>query len=392
MESWIFQGGYPLVTVEAAGPTSVTLRQTRFAFNDVEPAQWHIPVIIKAGTGDGVTDHRVLLSDASVELELGHDVEWINANADGSGFYRVRYVGDLADAALSHIDRLDAIERYGLVDDAWAAFVADQSSLTDVIDVLAALAASEDDVSVWQRIAGVAGAIHRHLDEPAKAPFAERAIGWATAALERLPATDDDRRNQVRARLFGLAGALGHEESIVAARTMVAEGADPEHLAAAIGVVASHGSAADFAGYVQAMKAAATPQEERRYMFALAAFPGDDELTQLLALIDAGDVRSQDAPFVLGRAVANHHQGITAWTHVRDNWDDLSERFPHNSIVRMVSGVESLADEAVAAEVVAFFADHPLPQAGKTLDQHLERMQVNVGVRRRIRAEASSAI
>jgi hypothetical protein len=35
------------------------------------------------------------------------------------------------------------------------------------------------------------------------------------------------------------------------------------------------------------------------------------------------------------------------------------------------------------ADVQRFFAEHPIPQAAKTLDQHLERQRVNAALRAR---------
>jgi puromycin-sensitive aminopeptidase len=45
--------------------------------------------------------------------------------------------------------------------------------------------------------------------------------------------------------------------------------------------------------------------------------------------------------------------------------------------------VRVLTDATVAADVQAFFAEHPIHQAAKTLDQILERQRVNVALRAR---------
>ena len=49
----------------------------------------------------------------------------------------------------------------------------------------------------------------------------------------------------------------------------------------------------------------------------------------------------------------------------------------------MVDSVKLLTDERVAADVQAFFAEHPIEQAAKTLDQILERQRVNAALRSR---------
>ena len=59
------------------------------------------------------------------------------------------------------------------------------------------------------------------------------------------------------------------------------------------------------------------------------------------------------------------------------------EKFPQNSIPRMVGGIRSLSTPVIAEEIRDFFAQHPIPQGQLTLEQHLEKMTVNVALRAR---------
>jgi hypothetical protein len=88
----------------------------------------------------------------------------------------------------------------------------------------------------------------------------------------------------------------------------------------------------------------------------------------------------------------NRERGKDAWDFVRRNWATLLDRFPSNTIVRMAEGVRALSDPAVAQDVLAFFAEHPLPQATKTMAQHLERLRVNVAFREREHAALGAAL
>ena len=95
------------------------------------------------------------------------------------------------------------------------------------------------------------------------------------------------------------------------------------------------------------------------------------------------EVKTQNGPFLLNVCIANRRHGAQAWAFVRDHWEEANARFPSNTIVRMVSSVRLLTDPAVAADVQAFFAEHPIEQATKTLDQVLERQRINVALRAR---------
>ncbi|MFM8827120.1 MAG: ERAP1-like C-terminal domain-containing protein, partial [Actinomycetota bacterium] len=97
----------------------------------------------------------------------------------------------------------------------------------------------------------------------------------------------------------------------------------------------------------------------------------------------SGDVKSQDAPFLLARSIGNKYHGHIAWAAVQENWKLANDTFPGNSIVRMISTVTTLNTAANEAQVSAFFSEHPIPQAAKTLEQVLERQKVNVALRTR---------
>ena len=159
----------------------------------------------------------------------------------------------------------------------------------------------------------------------------------------------------------------------------------PELVAAATSVVASTGGADDFDRLFDAYKNASTPQDELRHLYALAEFDDEALLLRTCELCFGGDVKTQNAPFVLRSCIANRRHGAAAWTYVRQRWDDATASFPDNSIVRMVDSVKLLTDPPVVADVQGFFAEHPIPQAAKTLDQILERQRVNAAANARER-------
>ena len=58
----------------------------------------------------------------------------------------------------------------------------------------------------------------------------------------------------------------------------------------------------------------------------------------------------------------------------------------------MIGTVTTLTDEPVAADVQAFFAEHPIEQAAKTLDQILERQRINTAVKAREKDRFAAAL
>ena len=72
-----------------------------------------------------------------------------------------------------------------------------------------------------------------------------------------------------------------------------------------------------------------------------------------------------------------------AFEFVRRNWAQINEVFPRNTISRTIETVKTLDRPADVAQAQAFFSEHPVEQAAKTLEQILERQQVNADVRSR---------
>ena len=421
MDTWIFQGGFPLLEVELLHddwkwPEPVLrISQRRFGYAGdtgageadepteaaFEAARWQVPVIFsletppQAGEAEGiVTFEKALLDGDSIDVALEEAPVWVFANTEGTGFYRVHYSAELLEALAANAQRaLSPIERYTLVDDAWASVVAGAATTPEFLDLVRRFA-DEDDLSVWERIIGALVFLDRLVDGDARTALQAAVRGLASPALARLgpepTVGDGDRTRELRGALFDVLGILGADDTVRSqARDLLARhhaepgSVDPSLAAAAVAVVAATGDAADFDDFVARFGAATNPQDEQRYLYALCAFDDADLVDRLCAMTLTDAIRTQNAPYVLGRAMTNRNHGPRAWQFVQDHWDEINERFPSNSIVRMLDGVRSLHRPEVAGSVFAFFEAHEVPQGDKTLAQHLERLAVNVALRGR---------
>jgi puromycin-sensitive aminopeptidase len=399
MESWIFQRGYPVVSVTGRDERGIALAQHRFRFGTPaadDATTWFVPVRARVQGPSGEREVRLLLDGATGVLPVAADEDIVTLNVEGSGFYRVQLDGAaLLRIAESGPSGLSPIERYGLVDDTVALALARRVDAPVLMAFLGGFG-DEDDLSVWQRIVGALDALWRATAPTDRAPFAARIDAIVRPAHARLAGAPDldDRGRQLRATLFGALGRLAGAPDVVAeARRIRAEGHDdPSLVAAALSVVATHATADDHAAFVRELRAATSPQDEDRLRGALTEVPGAAELNATAALVLTPDIRSQDGPYLLARAMQNRVHGDRVWRFVTDHWDDLNTRFPSNSIARMLSGIVALAEPATAAAVTEFLAAHPVPQGRTQVDQHLERLQVNVDFRQRARPLLAQAL
>ena len=90
-------------------------------------------------------------------------------NAGGHGFYRVRYSAELAESLKGDLGKtLSAVERFGLVNDAWATTLAGLTSLPDYLSLIDLLR-DEDDINVWTTVIGSCHHLARILDDGQRA-------------------------------------------------------------------------------------------------------------------------------------------------------------------------------------------------------------------------------
>ncbi len=406
MDSWIFQGGFPIISVDIVNDgRTLRLSQHRFGYaGDLgdgespiaahdDAAQWIVPLIFsQCSAPDGViTFEKVLLDQPSIDIELIEPATWIYINTEGTGFYRARYAPGLRAALVTHAQTdLSAIERYGLVDDIWASVLAGDLEAHDFLEVAEAFS-EETDLSVWQRIIAGLTALDRIVDGDGRAALHTRVRGLINPAYEELGPEprpgDSDRDRALRGVLFEALGVLGANVDVQSRAHVILDiGAlepDPALVAASVNIVAATGTSSDFDEFIRRMKNAPTPQEELRYLGALADFPDPDLIARLVRMTLTDEVRSQNAPLLLRRALSNRDAGEIAWFFVSSEWEAIITRLPSNSIARFLEGIRGLSKSGTAAEVMVFFETHEVPQGDKILAQHLERLEVNVALRQR---------
>ena len=120
-----------------------------------------------------------------------------------------------------------------------------------------------------------------------------------------------------------------------------------------------------------------------RHLYALAEFDDRTLVVRTCELAISAEVKTQNAPFLLRACIANRRHGPRRGRSCASTGTRRTSAFPRNTIVRMVDSVKLLIDRPMVADVQAFFAEHPIEQAAKTLDQMLERQRVNTAVRER---------
>ncbi len=387
MDSWIFQGGHPMVRVEPGPNGSTRLSQQRFSYLGAPAQTWTVPMRLRANGHE----HRILLGAEPADVDVAID-DIASANARGSGFYRVHLSTEQRERiATSGPGTDDAIERYGLVDDTWAMTLAGELTGNQFLSFAEGFR-DESDLSVWQRMITAFDGIVRAVEPARRDAFDARLHALLVRARDRLgtdPRVGETARvGELRAALLEADALLARDAASIEAahHLLTIDPVDPALRAAAIDIVAAHGDSALYDSYVAAMTAAHSPQEVERHRLALTLFPGAAEASRTFGLALDGTIRSQDAPFVIRALLRNHHQGPHVWAMLAERWTDVMSVVPGNLVARFLEGISALAEPDLAATVEAFLDAHPVPQGRTVIAQHRERLRVQVAFRQRERA------
>ena len=415
MDSWVFQGGFPLVTVERTGDNGNALRFSQQPFTYLpatEPGgadrRWQVPLLYRVdGGGPAPMSGRVMIDREVVTVAFPRPIVAATANAGGHAFLRVRYDSFLAASARAHWSGLGAIERYNIVSDTWSSVLAGTSEVAEFVQLCRSIT-SERDPNVWAAVLGglraldalgdpAAGAALRRLVIALTGPVVEE-LGWE-ARTDESPQT-----KELRGKMIGALGGLGgdpatSERSIVLLERYLGDrGAVDADVAPAIMTIgALHGGAALYDRYTDLQVNGVTPQERIRFLEARGLFPEPQLVERTLADTLTDRIRSQDAPFLLRTMLGDRDNGAATWRFIAEHWKALSERVPDNAVVRMVEGLPTLGliDPALAESAIAFFGPdtgNVVPQGEKQLAQHLERVRVNAAFRARVRAGLADAL
>jgi puromycin-sensitive aminopeptidase len=405
MNGWIFQPGFPLVTAEMRHQ-ELRLSQQRFTYiaqASTAEQLWQIPVQIRLVIGDRTEHRRLLLTERETTIGIPAGVTSIFVNEGGHGFYRVRHRAPLLEQLLDQgLDRLAAIERFILISDVWATTMAGLTTLSEYLR-LAVHFKSERDKNVWAVLLDSFSFLNRIISSEDRGALEAFVCACVKPAIDELGwdarSGESDLIRQLRGDLLGALGRLGNDaaiqhEAVERYRRYRKDPAtaDSNVVPALVAILAHIGDEARYDEFSELYRTASTPQEERRYLFSLASFRHEELLTRTLARTINGEIRTQDAPFIVGAMLMSVYSRELTWNFVKTNWDHMDRLFPKQGLRRMCGGIVGLATPELEQDVREFFPSRKIDLGGKTLDQYLEQLHVAVSFRDREGSTIHTAI
>jgi puromycin-sensitive aminopeptidase len=403
MESWITQGGYPVLEV---GPDSsgigtwLRIAQGRFHSNPEAPkateATWHVPVIVRYEDREGIHELRYLLSEREASISLGtSEVSWCYANAGEKGFYRQNLSRELLDRLLANPGKLSPAEQMGLLSDQWALVRGGTHGISQFLDVLSAFLGS-GHYGVVEKVVGHLHTLDDLLedagDEVVVAKFRDRvseAFSQKLAGLGFEPRAGESRNDsQQRIYLIDAMCAIARDEEAVSQAKEWAgrEASDPasvdKDLAEVfVSAAAQSGDVDLFEKYVEIYRArrdaGASPQETNRYLQSFPVFRSSALVERTLGLMDDGIIPQESLVPGLQQMLRRKHSQLQAWDYLKVRWEHLQA-----SVGIQVDGLVEATGRLPASrreDLVGFFSEHlngtsqmSYARALETLDQLAE--------------------
>jgi len=381
MNSWIFQGGFPSVSV-ARVAAGYELNQKQFQYLGGGGRTWHVPVLYRSG---GKTGQIVLGADPAT-IEAGNGLV---VNAGGEGFYRVIYEDALFEDIVSRLDELTALERFSVVADLFANVLSGDATAGEYLSLVSRIT-DEDELDVWATALGGLADLSRIISSNDKGTMESFVVGLVRAKSSELGRDvregDSDRTKALRGLLLKTLGTLGNDpETIEWARQAFdsRDELDPEVADAVLGVVAENGTIDDLDRLLAISESATDPQTKIKYLRAATLVPDTAAADRMFTMVLDGSIRSQDTFWVVALLLGNKETGAHVWGLMKENWDATLSAMPILNARRMLDLVQHRSEPEVAADIIAWLETHPIASGEKHVAQKMEQLSVRVALRDR---------
>jgi aminopeptidase N len=166
----------------------------------------------------------------------------------------------------------------------------------------------------------------------------------------------------------------------------------PDLIGPVAAISVANGGADAWEQALQAYRSAGGPQDQLRFLYALAETPVAELRTRTLELALGHEVRSQDAPFVMATLMGRRGSSRQAWDWIESHWDRVSGRIPPSLIVRVLEATSGFVEADLAGRVHEFCETTQLQTSPVRVQQVLERMDVNVAMAGRLRGAIAGTL
>jgi len=399
MHTWIFQPGFPLVSVSSIN-SGKELHLTQERFLTEMPAKppitkWMVPVGLKwlgiATTKDASTTIE-MLDQLHKNVTCPNANAAVFANADAQGFFRVSYSSEqLKKVEQCLYTQLTPNERYCLLTDSSALTFALRQPIADALR-LTLLCKNEEDPFVVPHLSFRVTSLRKYIAPQLRPQYQQyvqavllpqkQRLGWQAQEGE------SDLVQDARKSVLIALGTFGqHQPTIAEAKSLFAKyRADrtsiaPNLVSVVLGIVSFNGSATEYEQVKQLWQSAKTPESEEMELMTLTNFQKPELIQKTLMLSLSNQVHTQDRPRMWSSLLSNDSAKRMSWSFIKLHWPEIVAKCPPMALDHVAGGCRSFDTFADEKDLRLFFAAHKTPAIESAVNRMLEDVHLSVRFR-----------
>jgi len=384
MNTWILQPGFPRLKFENNNGY-LKLKQETFKYDNINNNfEWKVPIEISSKS----QNNKILLEENIFSTDIAAE-NFIYGNSNSNGFYRSEYSEELlVNQIFNNLPNLNELERFSLVDDLWSSVTSNNNNINLFFELCMKLNL-DNSTDLQSLIISTFSVGKRYSSETNKQKMVSIINIYLRKLLENIGDNQSLEENvqitELRALIYrGLGITCEDEEFINIAKNVYKDyvndkqDLEPNLAASAIAIMANNGDKQLHKEFFNKYTNSQIPQEKIRFLYSLSEFKSNDLVNETLKMALSKKIKNQDAPYLIATTLRNYRHSLTAWNFIEENWKKINEIFPNNTIPRMFGGIKSISDKELAKRVSLFFEKNPIPQGQKTIDQNIEKMNINL--------------
>ena len=387
MAAWIEQAGFPLVRANVTD-TEAHLTQEQFLLNPLERGKEQLvtplwPIALENGL-----ELPELFDQPEATYPLSKYEGVLKLNLGQSSFFRTAYNASHLERLAAQVaaGKLDAVDRLGLLSDAFETAKAGYSDTTIALHLLESYR-QEDNNAVWDIIAANLGAIRGLMDDEElredMKPYVRKLVAVQLERLGWEEKKDESYFDKLlRPTILGLA-AISDETSVVdeALRRFNAmqkpEDLPPDLRGVIYTTAARKGDAGVFDKLLKMHNDSTSSEERLTLCAALTDFKQPELIKRALGIITTDDVRLQDVTYWIAYSYSNRFARKATWDWMVQHWKWLNENFATDlSFSRMpIYSARSFSDATFLPTYKKFFESVMSPLLERTYKQGIELIE-----------------
>ncbi|HKQ59193.1 MAG TPA: M1 family metallopeptidase [Candidatus Eisenbacteria bacterium] len=343
--SFLDQGGLPLVTLEVQTGGAVRLQQRRFLNSGTQaprPASWKIPVTLRYSDGRQVHTQNVLLGETEqiVKLERTTAPTWVHPNAGERGYYRWSVPTAMLDTlAIAAPKALDTRERVGFLNNLSALLDAGLVSGDDFLRTLTRFADDPAPEVVSSLIVRLTKVHDTFVSPDLRGSFALTTRKMLRPALKRFGMTpvkgEPEPVSLMRPNLLAMLGAHGWDKDVLdwakrSTRAYLAQpdSVDPSLVGTALELAARDGDTALFDTYRMRFETTKVPSDRARFLAALGHFRSGDLVERALDYALVGPLKPHEILTIAYNVRENEELKERVWRWLRTGYRPIVTKIP----------------------------------------------------------------